>query len=164
MWTLRRRAARVVLLDGEDRVLLIRASDPIDPTKGSWWEIPGGGVESGESSDQAAARELHEETGITATDMSGAVWLQHVTFDFAGYHFDQHERVHIARCAGGEYCPAGLEALEDDAFEGAEWWPLSDLAGLAAGGDRIIPPWLPEQLPAVLAAGLPADPIDLGEC
>ncbi|MGH9094079.1 MAG: NUDIX domain-containing protein [Acidimicrobiales bacterium] len=164
MWTLRRRAARVALLDHDDNVLLLRASDPADPSKGSWWELPGGGIEGGESSEDAAARELWEETGIRPVEVSGPVWRQHVTFDFGGFHFDQHEQVHIARCDGGEFRPAALEALEVHAFAGAQWWAASSLPDLAAGGDRIIPPWLPEQLPAVLAAGLPAEPIDLGNC
>ena len=41
-WTLRRNAARVVLLDPGGRVLLLRASDPADQAKPPWWEIPGG--------------------------------------------------------------------------------------------------------------------------
>ena len=49
VFTLRRQAARVVLLDDRDRVLLLQASDPADPAKGSWWEIPGGGIEGGEA-------------------------------------------------------------------------------------------------------------------
>ncbi|MCY4193756.1 MAG: NUDIX domain-containing protein, partial [bacterium] len=47
-WTLRRPAARAVLLDRHGRVFLMRASDPIDPRKAPWWEIPGGGLNPGE--------------------------------------------------------------------------------------------------------------------
>ncbi|MCU4185355.1 NUDIX domain-containing protein [Acidiferrimicrobium sp. IK] len=155
---LKRRVARVVLLDPDDQVLLIRSSDPIDPRIPGWWELPGGGIHPGEPTEQAALRELHEETGLAAETISGPVWLQHVSFEFAGMRFDQHETVHVARGQGGEYRPAGLEAIEAAAMEGARWWPPHALGGL----DRIIPPWLAEQLPAVLAAGFPAEPIDLG--
>jgi 8-oxo-dGTP pyrophosphatase MutT (NUDIX family) len=168
VWTLRRQAARVVLLDPADRVLLLRASDPFRPEKGPWWEIPGGGMEQGEVSAAAAARELYEETGIEAVEMGPCMWRQHATFDFAGYHFDQHEHVHLARSAGGEYRPAGLEALEAVAFQGARWWPLDELAEHVAAGGRLIPPWLIDQLPTVLAQGWPPGiaggwPIDMGE-
>lgn len=167
MFTLRRRAARVALLDDRDCVLLIQARDPAAPAKGSWWEIPGGGIEHGEATEAAALRELYEETGIAGVEISPCVWRQHVSFDFAGFHFDQHEWVHVARCVTAEYRPAGLESIEAVAFEGARWWPLAELSALDGGrGSRVIPPWLPTQLPAVLARlpseGWPAEPIDLG--
>ena len=168
MWTLRRQAARVVLLDPSDRVLLLEATDPARPSKGSWWELPGGGMEVGEASGAAARRELYEETGIGDVDMGPCLWRHHAVFDFGGYHFDQHEHVHVARSRGGEYRPAALEALEALAFVGARWWPLTELAALMAGGGRIIPPWLVEQLSGFLtsvASGTPwpAEPIDMGE-
>ncbi len=53
--------ARVVLRDGDGRVLLIRRSD------NGYWSIPAGAIELGESIAEAAVRELREETGLTAT-------------------------------------------------------------------------------------------------
>jgi 8-oxo-dGTP pyrophosphatase MutT (NUDIX family) len=167
-FTWRRQAARVVLLDREDRVLLIRASDPANRQKGHWWEIPGGGIEGGEPSEHAARRELYEETGLSEVEMGPCVWRQHVTFEFAGIRFDQDEWVHVARCDGGEYRPAHLEHFEAEAFDGAKWWEQPELAVLDGTlGNRVLPPWLPTQLPAVLAGlssggGWPAEPIDLG--
>ena len=63
-WVLKRTAARVVVLDQHGHVLLLEARDPADASKGQWWEIPGGGIEKGETSAEAALRELYEETGI----------------------------------------------------------------------------------------------------
>jgi 8-oxo-dGTP pyrophosphatase MutT (NUDIX family) len=158
----------VVVLDPEGRVLLLHAGDPFNPAKGPWWELPGGGIERGEPSAAAAARELYEETGIVGVEMGPCVWRQHAVFDFGGYHFDQDEHVHVARSNGGEYRPAGLEALEAMAFTGARWWALGELAEHVAEGGRIIPPWLVDQLPTVLAADWPPHvednwPIDMGE-
>lgn len=59
-----RQAARVVLLDDRDRVLLFRGFDPAHPDRGSWWFTPGGGINPSESLEEAAPRELAEETGI----------------------------------------------------------------------------------------------------
>lgn len=36
----------------------------IDTKEGDWWQMPQGGVDPGEDPDEAAFRELHEETGI----------------------------------------------------------------------------------------------------
>ena len=82
--TLRRQAARVVAIDERGRVLLIKAHDPARPDAGSWWELPGGGIERGESSEHACLRELHEEGGVASALMGPVIWTQHVTFDFAG--------------------------------------------------------------------------------
>ena len=56
-----RLAARVVLLDPDDRVLLMRYDD--GPPNGSHWTTPGGGLNDGEGFPAAALRELAEETG-----------------------------------------------------------------------------------------------------
>lgn len=50
---------RVVLIDSSGRVLLVR--HPIGDLR---WALPGGGIEKGESVEQAAAREIHEELGF----------------------------------------------------------------------------------------------------
>jgi 8-oxo-dGTP pyrophosphatase MutT (NUDIX family) len=52
---------RAVVLDGQDRVFLVKHSY-VDG-----WHLPGGGVESGETMLEALARELAEEGNITLT-------------------------------------------------------------------------------------------------
>jgi 8-oxo-dGTP pyrophosphatase MutT (NUDIX family) len=48
-------------------VLLLHRS----PAQGSYWHVVAGGVEAGESPQAAAARELHEETGLSAEVSDG---------------------------------------------------------------------------------------------
>jgi 8-oxo-dGTP pyrophosphatase MutT (NUDIX family) len=158
-YTLKRQAARVVLLNEHRHVLLIRASDPADRSKGHWWEIPGGGIDPNETSADAARRELHEETGITTAEMGPCVWTQHAEFTFAGLNFDQDEYVHVAWCEGAsEFNPAGLEAFEAMAFEGHRWWPLDELL---ISPDRVLPHRLREFLPPLVAGDLPGAPLDI---
>ena len=61
-----RPTARVILLDPRDRVMLIRATVTVGPDQGleSFWHMPGGLIEPGETGEQAASRECAEETGI----------------------------------------------------------------------------------------------------
>jgi 8-oxo-dGTP diphosphatase len=55
-------AACVVLIDNHSRLLLVKRR--VAPKEGMWC-LPGGFVEAGETPEQAAVRELQEETGLT---------------------------------------------------------------------------------------------------
>jgi 8-oxo-dGTP pyrophosphatase MutT (NUDIX family) len=59
-------AAGVLVLDENDRVLLVgQHRYPLDEYA---WEIPEGGVPSGETAIEGACRELREETGVEASE------------------------------------------------------------------------------------------------
>jgi 8-oxo-dGTP diphosphatase len=60
-------AVACVVFDGDGKLLLVRRKHP--PFRGRY-ALPGGYVEYGETTEQAAARELAEETGLVAADVS----------------------------------------------------------------------------------------------
>ena len=66
MWT---GGVRVIVLDEENRILLVRQDHP----ERSVWMVPGGAIEEGETSAQAAAREVLEETGLQV-EIGGLIW------------------------------------------------------------------------------------------
>lgn len=159
VWGFRRPAARVVLLDRNRQIFLVKGSDPMRPEKGTWWEIPGGGIERGESSADAAARELYEECGFKNVVVGPCIWTQYVEFDFAMYHFKSDERIHLAETEeSAEWDPKGLEALEAAAFEEGRWWALEDLL---ASEEQTLPERLREFLPRIINGDLPESPIDI---
>ncbi len=154
----RRRAARVVVLDPQDRVLLIEARDPARRSTVGWWEIPGGGVDPGEEIVEAVRRELWEEAGIGDADIGPCVWTQRVEYTFGGYHFDQDEWIHVARCDGTSTGPQGLEYLEAVAFTQMRWWTVEELLD---HGPRTIPYRMLEFVEDVAAGNWPEVPIDI---
>ena len=54
-------AAVLGVIVHESRVLLVRRSNPPDA---GFWGFPGGKIEAGETLEQAAIREVKEETGL----------------------------------------------------------------------------------------------------
>ena len=159
VWGFRRPAARVVLLDRNRQIFLVKGSDPMRPEKGTWWEIPGGGIERGESSADAAKRELYEECGFKNAVVGPCIWTQYVEFDFAMYHFKSDERIHLAETEeSAEWDPKGLVALEAAAFEEGRWWALEDLL---ASEEQTLPERLREFLPQIINGDLPESPIDI---
>ncbi len=94
--TVHRSAARVLLIDPADRVLLLSGTDP--EISSHWWHTPGGGVEPGESPRSTAARELAEETGIalSADELLGPIWRRVARFRFMGSDYEQSELFFVA--------------------------------------------------------------------
>lgn len=104
-------AALAVVLR-EERVLLVRRANPPDA---GLWGYPGGKVEPGETVEQAAVRELREETGVRAE--AGAVL---VTLEVRGEGF--HYALHAVACRylSGKPCAA------DDVTD-ADWVSFPDV-------------------------------------
>ncbi len=126
---LNRRAARVLLVDPAFRVLLLTGADPVDPAAGSWWMTPGGGVEPGETSAQAAVRELAEETGlrVEVDDLGAVVHRRRTSFRFAGQDYRVSEEYFLLRVPAFEVDTSGPGALVDPGVTGHRWWPLATL-------------------------------------
>jgi 8-oxo-dGTP pyrophosphatase MutT (NUDIX family) len=156
---IRRRVARVLLFDDQDRVLLFHVRDPADPTRAAWWYLPGGGMDPGESPEQAARRELSEETGIADADI-GPVVLERraVRFRFAGNDYEQDEWHVLGRLPAGGIIAGGDDDFEAEAVAAHRWWPVSDLV---TSTEVMYPPGLAGIVKRVLLEGPPAVPWEL---
>jgi ADP-ribose pyrophosphatase YjhB (NUDIX family) len=85
-------AARVLLIDEQDRVLLLRGDLDM-------WITPGGAVEPRQTAEQAALRELRDGTGVEAAELSPCVWTRVHRFEWGGKRYEQYEQFFVARAA-----------------------------------------------------------------
>ncbi|MFA9446251.1 NUDIX domain-containing protein [Egicoccus sp. AB-alg6-2] len=122
-----RRAARVVLLDG-DRVLLEHVRVHGQPEQGSWWELPGGGLEGTETTAEAAAREVAEETGYDDVDVGPALATVRVRYRSATHVAEQHTVVHVAWLRSRRRCPRRMDELETAGLLDLAWCTLDEVA------------------------------------
>jgi ADP-ribose pyrophosphatase YjhB (NUDIX family) len=121
-----RRAARVILLDPDDRVLLMRYDD--SPPNGRHWSTPGGGLEAAEDYPAAALRELAEETGWTDIVLLGEVHRREFDMQAGGRLVRQVERLYLARTDQRCRAISGVEAMhKSDGIAAWRWWTLAEL-------------------------------------
>ena len=152
-----RRVARVVLLDPQDRILLMHGYEPEDPAD-RWWFTPGGGLEGDETREEAALRELAEETGITEVELGPVLWRRICSFPFDGRRWDQDEWYFLARTAQTATDPKGLTELELRSVAGLRWWTSAELS---VARETVYPTRLAELLRTLLDEGPPRTPVVL---
>jgi 8-oxo-dGTP diphosphatase len=134
-----RRASRLILLDGQRQVLLFRHAGI---NGGAFWAPPGGGLEGGETFEQAAWREAREELGLTRITLR-RLWERVSDFVYIDHPVHQHEWFFLVE---GEL-PAIPSCVENvhrqEGILEMRWWTTAEIESTS---ERVFPEELASEL------------------
>ncbi|EFE3787448.1 NUDIX domain-containing protein [Enterobacter sp. D2] len=124
-----RRAARLLIINNTNDVLLFRFTHCDDALAGrSYWATPGGGLEGHETFEQAAIRELYEETGITRDFIGNSIGSS--TFEMllpSGESVQAEERFFVVKITNTEISKEGWSQNEKNVIDRHHWWTETEL-------------------------------------
>lgn len=165
-----RPAARVLFIDDTDRVLLINVGVPQQSNfrlgappcaNRSLWITPGGGLDPGETREDAALRELYEETGLHGVILGPCIWKRRHTWRWEDRWIESDEWFYLLRAPAFDVVPTAPDEWEMQYVLGHRWWSLSEMLA-NRDAETFVPRSMPELLPSLLAGNIPEQPIEVG--
>jgi 8-oxo-dGTP pyrophosphatase MutT (NUDIX family) len=125
----RRPAARILLTNPLGQVLLFRFDHREGALAGkNYWATPGGGLEHGETYEQAAMRELSEETGIYIADPGPVIAERKIVLQLSNgdYVLEEEQYFHIT-VPTDSISVAGWSDEEVQCMTHYRWWSCDEL-------------------------------------
>jgi 8-oxo-dGTP pyrophosphatase MutT (NUDIX family) len=130
----KRPSSRLLIVDRNQRVLLFRYLHKKGPLAGQdFWSTPGGGVEDGETFQQAAIRELKEETGITREFVGEPVAERAFVMQMPDGEFvESEEQYFLVISDVAVSSSAGWTDQEAEVIADHRWWSKEELTHTTA--------------------------------
>mgnify|MGYP002620094336 CR=1 FL=1 len=151
-----RNSARAVMVNERGEMLLLKF---IFGSK-TWWVTPGGGLEEGESFEEALKREVFEETGVKLDQIGPWVWTKEIVLEIEERTVLSHERYYLVRVAGQELELGNMTELEKDTLLDIKWWSAAEIRQVA-GREPFSISRLDELLTAINEGKIPERPVKI---
>lgn len=143
------------MLNERDQVLLLEFQETDERR---FWVTPGGGLEADESFEEAAVRELFEETGLRLEHVGEPVWERRKTLEFPDKRVTFDERHFLVRVCRFEPSAENPDELERSMIVQHRWWSLDELRTTP---QTVYPEGLARHLEPILRGEMPPRVIDI---
>jgi 8-oxo-dGTP pyrophosphatase MutT (NUDIX family) len=145
-----RHVARVLVINDQFEVYLLRGQDLTLPERAPFWFTPGGKIDAGETAAQAACRELSEEIGLIATphDLGAIIGTELSDYQFHGQAYRQNGVFFAFSSNTAQLNCDGWSAAEAQTIDQGKWWSVSQLR---ATQETVYPSHLADMIESVLA-------------
>jgi 8-oxo-dGTP pyrophosphatase MutT (NUDIX family) len=151
-----RYVARVLVINDLGQTFLLRGKDSSLPDRPPFWFTPGGKIDAGETSAQAAARELFEEVGLSATPeaLGEIIGTEDSEYYFEGVPYRQHGVFYAYFSNDAALNSDTWSEIEVRTIDQGRYWSVVDLSTTS---ETIYPAHMADMLAGVLADVTPRD-------
>ena len=148
---IRRFASRILLINPARRLLLFKIQYNYGALAGlTYWATPGGKLKPAESFEQAAVRELEEETGIVVQSVGPCIARREFEWKMSsGETVFAVENFYVVRALAQPISAAKWSDAEREAICEVRWWSAMDLKQCR---EEIFPPDLSNLFTEALTA------------
>lgn len=123
-----RKSSRAIVLNKQNQIFLFQYTFDFFAEKESIWITPGGGLDDGESFEEALKRELFEEMGIKLTEPAMFVFYRTPLYELKdGETVRSEERFYLVRLDETEFSCTGWTESEKERMTAGKWWSAEEI-------------------------------------